>query len=93
VTQRTQWGRVGLASISTTLFIAAILYFLLPDHRWIAAVVAGVTVIDAFVFWFLLPKAGGGGGAPTLDDLDRMNAEAEAATQADDNWSKPQDDV
>ncbi len=79
------WGSVGRGAVLTSLVGALVTFFVLPDQRWIAAVLAGVALFDAFLFWFLLPRlqGAGTGEAPSLSDLEQMNAEAESASESE----------
>ena len=86
MTRAPDWGMIGRFAVLTSLAAAIILFFAIPDQRWIAAVLLGIAVIDGFIFWVLMPQLGGGGtgGAPSIDELEQMNAEAE--------WPPPSDD-
>ena len=91
MTRAPDWGMIGRSAVLTSLVAAIILFFAIPDQRWIAAVLVGVALIDGLIFWVLMPRlqGGGTGGAPSLDDLERMNAESEWNTP-DDEWGKRQ---
>ena len=90
------WGMLGRTAVLTSLVGAIILFFAIPDQRWIAAVLVGVAIIDGLIFWVLVPRlqGGGAGGAPSLSDLEQMNAEAQWPTgdpsRPDDEWGKRQ---
>ena len=91
MTRTPDWGMLGRTAVLTSLVGAIILFFAIPDQRWIAAVLLGVAIIDGLIFWVLVPRlqSSGTGGAPSLDDLEQMNAEAEWPTP-DDEWGKRQ---
>ena len=89
------WGSIGRIAVLSSLAGAVITFFVLPDQRWIAAIFVGVAVIDALVFWVLVPRLGGAGtgGAPSLSELEQMNADAEWGGPAEDPFAdkKPYD--
>ena len=91
MTRVPDWGMIGRWAVLTSLIAALVLFFVVPDQRWIAAVFVGVALIDGLIFWVLMPRlqGGGSGGAPSLSDLEHMNAEAEWTTP-DDEWGKRQ---
>ena len=75
---------------SGSLVAALILFFAFPDQRWIAAVLVGVAIIDGLILGPVPRLQGSGtGGAPSLNDLEHMNAESEWPTP-DDEWGKRQ---
>ncbi|MDX6587659.1 MAG: hypothetical protein QOI31_2132 [Solirubrobacterales bacterium] len=97
MTNRTDWSSIGRISVISSLTLAVVLFFALPDDRWIAAVLVGMSILDAFIYALVLPRltGGGTGGAPSLDELEKMNAEAEWPTSGeapapDDEWGKRQ---
>ena len=90
MTRIPDWGMIGRIAVLTSLFAAIILFFAIPDQRWIAAVLVGVAIIDGLIFWVLMPRLQGGmSGAPSLSELEQMNAEAEWPTP-DDEWGRRQ---
>jgi hypothetical protein len=95
MTRMPDWGMMGRAAVLTSLVAAVILFFAIPDQRWIAAVLVGVALIDGLIFWVLMPRlqGEGTGGAPSHSDLEQMNAEAEWPAAPGDEWSdrKPDD--
>jgi hypothetical protein len=92
MTRAPDWGMIGRSAVLTSLVVAVVLFFAIPDQRWIAAVLVGLAVVDALIFWFLMPRlqGGGTGGAPSLDDLERVNEDAEGPATPDDEWGKRQ---
>jgi hypothetical protein len=90
------WGMIGRSAVLTSLVAAIVLFFAIPDQRWIAGVLLGVALLDGLIFWVLVPRlqGGGTGGAPSLSDLEHMNAEAEwpgaatAVPPAEDGWGR-----
>jgi hypothetical protein len=90
MTRMPDWRMIGWIAVLTSLVAAVILFFAIPDQRWIAAVFVGVTIIDGLIFWVLMPRLQGGAtGGPSLSELEEMNAEAEWPTP-DDEWGKRQ---
>ena len=89
--KRTDWSTIGRISVLFSLTVAVVLFFALPDDRWIAAVLVGMAILDGLIYTLVLPRltGGGSGGAPSLSDLEQMNAEAERPTP-DDEWGKRQ---
>jgi len=89
------WGSIGRMSALTSLVAAVVTFFVLPDQRWIATIFVGIALFDALIFGLLLPRLSGGGTgrAPTLSDLEQMNAEAEWGVESNDPYSprKPDD--
>ena len=41
------WGMIGRSAVLTSLVGAIILFFAIPDQRWIAAVLLGVAISTA----------------------------------------------
>ena len=73
MTRVPDWGMIGRWAVLSSLIAALVLFFVVPDQRWIAAVFVGVALIDGLIFWVLMPRlqGGGSGGAPSLSDLER----------------------
>ena len=93
--KRNDWGSIGRISVAISLVTAVVLFFALPDQRWIAAVMVGLAVLDALIYGLVLPRFTDTGDAPSLADLERMHAEAGEAAAPDDDWDfgKKPDDV
>ena len=95
MTRAPDWGMIGRFAVLTSLVVAVVLFFALPDERWIAAVLVGLAIVDGLIFGFLMPRlqSGGTGGAPSLDELEPMNEEAERPAAPGDAWAerKPDD--
>ena len=86
MTNRTDWSTIGRISVLFSLTLAVVLFFALPDDRWIAAVLFGMAILDAVIYTLVLPRlTGNDSGAPSLADLERMNAEP---PRPDDDWGK-----
>jgi len=95
VVQNANWGLLGRISVTFGLVAAVVVYFAVPDKRWISAVLLGMAILDAFIYGIVLPRLTGSSGAPSLSDLEEMNAEADRASASDDDWdqTKKPDDV
>jgi len=95
VLKRNDWGSIGRISVAISLVTAIVLFFALPDQRWISAVVVGLAVLDAIIYGLVLPRLTSTGDAPSLSDLERMHGEAGEAAATDDDWDfeKKPDDV
>ncbi len=80
--KRTDWSSIGRISVLFSLTLAVVLFFALPDDRWIAAVLVGMAIFDGLIYTLVIPRlqGGGSGGAPSLSDLEQTNADAEWPT-------------
>ena len=90
------WGSIGRMAVLSSLVAAVVTFFVLPDQRWIAAILVVVALVDALIFGLLLPRlgSGGAGGAPSLSDLEQMNADANWGASPDDPYTpRKSDDV
>jgi outer membrane biosynthesis protein TonB len=59
LTQRANWGRLAVFSLISTLVIAAVLWFVLDDSRWVAGVVLGLGLIEAAFLLLVMPRLSG----------------------------------
>ena len=59
MTTRPNWGRIATFSLISTIVIAAVLYFAIPDSRWIAGVVLALGVIEAVFLLLVMPRLSG----------------------------------
>jgi hypothetical protein len=80
-----RWGFVATLAFAGGLIAAVVVWFALPDQRWIAALLAAMAVLDLFLVGRLMPRLTRQGSAAS--EIDRLNAEAAAADSADDDWS------
>lgn len=55
MTTGTDWGRIARFSMLGTVLVAVVVFFALPDARWVAAVVLGLGVLDLILFTQVLP--------------------------------------
>ena len=84
MTQQPDWGSVARMSALISLVVALVLFFALPDNRWIAFVVAGLGVLEALFMARVMPALARGS---TSDQLAEMNAAAEAEAEIlDGDW-------
>lgn len=82
--QQPDWARIAMFSALTSVVVAAVIFFALPDHRWIAFVVAGLGVLEALFMARVMPFLT---RANTSDELAEMNATAEAEAEIlDGDW-------
>ena len=56
MTGRQNWGRIALFSLTSTVILAAILFFVLDDTRWVAGVVLGLGVLEAIFLALVMPR-------------------------------------
>lgn len=82
-----RWGFVAAVALVGGLGAAVVLFFALPDQRWIAGLVALIAVVDAFAFGAILPNSMGKRTAQMM--IEQLNAQAEAAARADDKQAGP----
>lgn len=84
MTPRTTVRPGGLATITLALGLiaAVVLFFVVPDQRYIAGIVVAITLLDALVMLLVLPRVTSERGVHS--EIDRLNAEAEALDAADD---------
>ena len=54
--QRTNWGLIGRISVTIGLVSATVVFFALPEKRWISAVMVGVAILDAIVYGLVIPR-------------------------------------
>ena len=54
--QRTNWGLIGRISVTIGLVAATVVFFVLPEKRWISAVMVGVAILDAIVYGLVIPR-------------------------------------
>ena len=59
MTNRPNWGRIATVSLISTIVIAAVLYFAIPDSRWIAGAVLALGVIEAALLLVVVPRLSG----------------------------------
>jgi hypothetical protein len=86
MTNRTDWGSIGRISVLFSLTLAVVLFFALPDDRWISAVLFGMAILDGLIYTLVLPRlTGSETGAPSLADRERMSAEP---PRPEDDWGK-----
>jgi len=86
VLKRNDWGSIGRISVAISVVTAVVLFFALPDQRWISAVVVGLAVLDAVIYGLVLPRLTSTGDAPSLSDLERIHAEDAEAAASEDDW-------
>ena len=86
------WGTIARYAVMTSLIAAVVLFFALPDDRWIAAVLVGVAVLDAIIFGWLLPQITGSRAAQKYR-LEQLNREAEAKARSEEDWTARPDDA
>jgi membrane protein YdbS with pleckstrin-like domain len=67
VTQRPNWGLVAVVSLLSTSVAAVVLYFAIPDSRWIAALVLAFGVVEAVFLVFVMPRLSGAEDVPIRD--------------------------
>lgn len=95
MTPGTDWGKIARFSLIGTLVAAIVLFFALPDQRWIAALVLGAGLIDLLVIWRVLPALAGSKSATGTDtgpssDPARLGEEPEVITPIKDgDWGVP----
>ncbi len=53
------WGRIAIYSLISTVVVAAILYFMLDDTRWVAGVVLGLGLLEAGFLALVMPRLSG----------------------------------
>ena len=78
---RTDWSSIGRISVLFSLTLAVVLFFALPDDRWIAGVLVGMAVLDGLIYTLVLPRLTGSetAVAPSLEP---------EAPRPDDDWGK-----
>jgi hypothetical protein len=65
---RPGWTRIATYSLISTIAIGFVLFFAIPDSRWIAGVVLGVGLLEAAFLALVLPRlTGEEDGAEILD--------------------------
>ena len=57
--QRTNWSGIGRISVITSLIAAIVVFFVLPDDRWISAVLVGMALVDGLIYTLVLPRLTG----------------------------------
>ena len=59
MTSRANWNFIGRISVITSLVAAVVVFFALPDERWISAVLVGLAIVDALIYTLVLPRLTG----------------------------------
>ena len=59
MTKRTDWSSIGRISVLFSLTLAVVLFFALPDDRWISAVLVAMAIVDGLIFTLVLPRLTG----------------------------------
>ena len=59
MTNRPNWGRIATFSLISTIVIAAVLYYAIPDSRLIAGAVLALGVIEAAFLLVVVPRLSG----------------------------------
>jgi hypothetical protein len=77
-----RWGLIATVALIGGLGAAVVVFFALPDQRWIAGLIAAIAIVDAFVFGSILPSSLGKRSAQMT--IEQLNAQAQAADLADD---------
>jgi len=67
MTGRANWGRIAAVSLTSTLVVAAVLYFMLDDSRWVAGVVLGLGILEAAFLVLVMPRWTGAEEVPIRD--------------------------
>jgi hypothetical protein len=67
MTGRANWGRIAAFSLTSSLVLAAILYFVLDGRRWVAGVVLGLGILEAAVLLLVMPRLTGAEEVPIRD--------------------------
>ena len=57
--QKTNWSAIGRISVLTSLIAAIVVFFVLPDDRWISAVLIGLAIVDGLIYTLVLPRLTG----------------------------------
>lgn len=81
------WGLIAALSLLAMTIVAVVILLVADDLEWLAAVLFVVGVLDALFLWRVMPRLT---GATTQEQLDAMNAEAEAQAEIlDGDWGVP----
>lgn len=67
MTGRANWGRIAAVSLTSSLILATILYFVLDDSRWVAGVVLGLGILEAAFLLLVMPRLAGAEEVPIRD--------------------------
>ena len=59
MTKRTDWSSIGRISVLFSLTLAIVLFFALPDDRWISVVLVTMAIVDGLIFTLVLPRLTG----------------------------------
>jgi len=59
VVQNANWGLIGRISVTLGLVAATVVFFVLPDKRWISAVMVGFAILDALIYGLVIPRLTG----------------------------------
>jgi hypothetical protein len=68
--RQANWGRVAIYSLISTVVVAAILYLVLDDTRWVAGVVLGLGVLEAGFLALVIPRLSGAEEEVPIQDGD-----------------------
>ena len=79
---RLRTGGIAAWTLVFGLVAAVVCWFAIPDSHAVALIILGVTLLDVVFLALILPRFGEDRAA---SEIDRLNAEAEAADQADDD--------
>ena len=57
--RQANWGRIAIYSLVSTVVVAAVLYVVLDDTRWVAGVVLGLGLLEAAFLALVMPRLSG----------------------------------
>ena len=80
---RQNWGRIAAFSLTSTLIVATVLFFVLDDSRWVAGVVLGLGLVEAAFLLLVMPRLTGAEDVPIRDGDWGVPPPSEPAEPAD----------
>jgi hypothetical protein len=57
--RQANWGRIAIYSLISTVVVAATLYLVLDDTRWVAGIVLGLGLLEAGFLALVMPRLSG----------------------------------
>ena len=92
MSRQQNWGRIAALSLTSTVILATILFFVLDSSRWVAGVVLGLGILEA-AFWLLvMPRLAGAEEVPIRDGDWGVPPPSEPAEPAEPPAADPLDD-